>query len=56
MSQTMFVSDEEYDQLGEEEFSQPYKENSGENGLYPVPKHAMKYISIHNPAGWYFLV
>ena len=51
MSQTMFVTDPEYDQLTEAEFSQPYKENTFENRLYPVPKDAMKYIGTHNPAG-----
>ena len=51
MTQTMFVTDPEYDALSEADFSQAYKENSGEDMLYPVPKHAMKYIGSHNPAG-----
>lgn len=51
MTQTCFVSDEEFDQLDEKEFAQPYNEGKDRKTLYPVPKEAMKTISIHNPAG-----
>ena len=54
MTQTCFVSDKEFDQLGDGEFAQPYQEGGGDidnRTLYPVPKRAMKYIGIHNPAG-----
>ncbi|KAL5255736.1 hypothetical protein ACHWQZ_G011081 [Mnemiopsis leidyi] len=54
MTQTCFVSDKEFDQLKDGEFAQPYQEGGGDpdnRTLYPVPKRAMKYIGVHNPAG-----
>ena len=51
MSQTCFVSDEEFDQFNDEEFAQPYQEGEDRQTLYPVPKEAMKTIGMHNPAG-----
>ena len=51
MTQSCFVSDDEFDALSEEDFAQPYQEGEDRSTLYPVPKEAMKSIGIHNPAG-----
>lgn len=54
MSQSMFVSDTEYDELGDSEFAVPYRQGADGTSLYPVPRRAMKYIGSQNPAGYTF--
>ena len=51
MSQSMFVSDQQYDELDDAEFAVPYRQGQDGTSLYPVPRRAMKYIASQNPAG-----
>ena len=51
MKESLFVSDPEFDELAAGDFAQPYKEGSDERTLYPIPRRALKYIGLHNPAG-----